>query len=348
MVGIDGRTLAVTARPAGGVLRGPLMKYWFLYVGTFYVVYLVLIFGLGYRSAALAHWPIAIAMALGSVVAGSTPMGGGTVGFPVLVLLLHQSASIGRNFGMAAQALGMTSAMIFILCRRTAIQTRMLAWSIIGAAAGLLTGTFLISPFLPNSVVKLLFSSVWMSFGILTLSRNREFCSLKDVPAMNRNADLAVALGVGLLGGIITSIIGVGIEMVAYTVLVLRYRCDLKAAVPTAVSIGAMTSVLGIGLHALLGDIGQETFYNWLAAAPIIVFGAPFGAYLVSIIPRIRTLYFVSVLCLVQFVWTLYQVSPSAGEWLFVAVSLTFAGICFYTLYKRGLLRQARALIPSD
>jgi uncharacterized membrane protein YfcA len=165
---------------------------------------------------------------------------------------------------------------------------------------------------------------------------------------MGGKADVVIGLGVGLLGGMITSIIGVGIEMVAYTVLVLRYRCDLKAAVPTAVSIGAMTSVMGIGLHALFGDIGKETFYNWLAAAPIIVLGAPFGAYLVSIIPRIRTLYFVSILCLVQFIWTLYQVSPSAGEWLFVIGSLTCAGVCFYSLYRRGLVEQSRTPVLSE
>ncbi len=324
------------------------MRYWFLYVGAFYLVYIFLIFGLAYGREALQHWPIAIAMSLGSVVAGSTPMGGGTVGFPVLVLILHQSANIGRNFGMAAQSLGMTSAMIFIFCRRTAIQSLMLAWGVVGAVAGLLAGTFLVSPLLSGSIVKLLFSSVWMSFGVLTLARNREFCALNQVPKLGWNSDIATALGVGLLGGMITSIIGVGIEMVSYTVLVLRYRCDLKAAVPTAVSLGAITSIMGISLHAALGDIGQETFYNWLAAAPIIIFGAPFGAYLVSKIPRIRTLYFVSFLCLVQFVWTLYEVSPSLGEWLFVAVSLALAGLCFYALYKRGLDRQPQILVPAD
>jgi uncharacterized membrane protein YfcA len=301
-----------------------------------------LIFGQRYWTAALEHWPIAIAMSLGSVVAGSTPMGGGTIGFPVLVLLLHQSASIGRNFGMAAQALGMTSAMIFILCRRTPLQVLTLVWGLVGAAAGLLAGTFIISPLLPGSIVKLLFASVWMSFGILTVARNREICLLDRVPRLGRTADILTAICVGLLGGVINSIIGVGIEMVVYTVLVLRYRCDLKAAVPTAVSVGAMTSVMAIGLHALLGDIGQETFFNWLAAAPIIVFGAPFGAYLVSIVPRIRTLYFVAFLCLIQFVWALYQNSPKIGEWIFVAATLVAASLCFYFLYRRGRLDEIR------
>ena len=50
------------------------------------------------------HWGIAAAMAAGSYVAGSTPMGGGTVGFPVLVLLFDQSGAIGRRYRRADEA----------------------------------------------------------------------------------------------------------------------------------------------------------------------------------------------------------------------------------------------------
>lgn len=312
------------------------MKFWYFYVGLFYCVWLVLVAGFGYWEAALSHWPIGVTMVLGSVVAGSTPMGGGTVAFPVLVLLFGQSADIGRNFGMAIQALGMTSALIFILCRRTPVQPQMLVSCAVGAALGLVLGTFAIAPLLPGNVVKLLFSCLWMSFGILTLAKNREVCALDRIPSLNGFADLLVGLLVGILGGVVSSIIGIGIEMLVYTVLVLRYRCDLKAAVPTSVGIGGITSLMGIGLHALIGDIGQEIFYNWLAAAPIVVFGAPLGTYLVSVIPRFRTLYFVSFLCVLQFVWTLAQVAPNRVEWLFVAVSLIVANAGFYWLYQRG------------
>ena len=40
---------------------------------------------------------IALAMAIGSYAAGSTPMGGGTVGFPVLVCSLA-APTLGRDF----------------------------------------------------------------------------------------------------------------------------------------------------------------------------------------------------------------------------------------------------------
>jgi uncharacterized protein len=317
-------------------LSGPYIKYWYLYVSAFYVVWTVLVTMYGHWAGTIAHWPIAVVMILGSVVAGSTPMGGGTVAFPVLVLLFGQSANIGRNFGMAIQALGMTSAMIFILCRKTPIQKSMVAWAALGAAAGLLLGTFVVSPLLSGRMVKLLFSTVWVNFGIMTLLKNREICGLKERATFSGTADVAKALSVGLLGGMVNSIIGVGIEMILYAVLVLRFRCDVKIAVPTAVSMGAVTSLMAIALHALIGDIGMEVFYNWMAAGPIVVFGAPLGAFLVSVIPRVRTLYFVALLCILQFVWTLSQVLPQAQEWFFVALIVVAANLAFHFLYSWG------------
>src|SRR5713226_2314541 len=194
-------------------LRGPRMRYWFAYVGAFYVAWIILAFGFGYWEQVKTHWPMSVVMIFGSVVAGSTPMSGGTVAFPVLVLLFHQPPTLGRNFGLAIQALGMTSAMIFILCRRTPIQLRMLIWSSMGASAGLLIGTFWLAPLLPNTVIKLLFSCLWMSFAILTLAKNREICSLNSIPAIAPGTAMKLGLAVGIAGGITTSLIGVGIEM---------------------------------------------------------------------------------------------------------------------------------------
>jgi len=145
----------ITSRPPGPLparvapgpeirdLRHPRLRWWLLWLCAFYATWTFLNVGLGHWRETLAHWPIAVAMAmaLGSFVAGSTPMGGGTVGFPVLVLLFDQPAGLGRNFGFVIQSIGMTSASIFILCRRTPIEPRVLRWSLAGSAAGLLAGT---------------------------------------------------------------------------------------------------------------------------------------------------------------------------------------------------------------
>jgi hypothetical protein len=75
------------------------------------------------------HWGIAVAMTMGSYAAGATPMGGGTVGFPVLLLLFKQAATLGRDFSFAVQSIGMTSASIFIICRRQPVEWPMVRWA---------------------------------------------------------------------------------------------------------------------------------------------------------------------------------------------------------------------------
>jgi len=180
-----------------------------------------------------------------------------------------------------------------------------------------------------------------MSFAILTLAKNQEFCCLNTVPKIDDGTAMKLGLLVGVAGGITTALIGVGIEMLLYTTLVLLFRSDLKVAVPTAVSAMAVASVLGTALHIAIGDIAPEVFYTWMACGPIVVFGAPFGAFLVSVIPRVRTLYFVSALCVVQFVWTLQQVAAGPKEWALVAGGLSFAVIGFYWMYRIGKARAA-------
>ena len=312
------------------------MKFWYAYIGVFLAVWAVLMFGFGLLPEVVRQWPMALVMILGSLVAGSTPMGGGAVSFPFLVLWLGIRPDIARNFGLVIQALGMTSAMIFILCRRVPIQGRMLIWTILGAAAGMLIGTVGIAPHVASNFVKLTFACMWMSFAILTIAKNREFCSITGVRPIEKPVAMRVGLLVGLTGGIIASIIGLGVEMALYTVLVLLYRCDLKIAVPTAVSAMAMTSVMGLAVHLWLGDIPRDVVMKFLAAGPLVIFGAPIGTYIVSVIPRIRTLYVVSVLCVVQFVWTLNRLERTPTEWMFVAVAMTLASAAFYWMYRRG------------
>ena len=313
------------------------MKYWYAYIGAFLAVWAVLMFGFGMLPETVKQWPMAVVMILGSMVAGSTPMGGGAVSFPFLVFWLHIPPDTARNFALVIQALGMTSAMIFILCRRVRIQQRVLAWTVVGAAAGMFVGTVGIAPHIAPNFVKLTFACVWMSFAILTMAKNREFCSIAGVIPLAKHEAMRAGLLVGIVGGIIASIIGVGVEMTLYTVLVLLYRCDLKIAVPTAVSAMAMTSVMGVAGHLALGDIPRDVTMKFLAAGPIVIFGAPIGTYILSVIPRVRTLYFISILCVLQFIWTLYSLQRSLPEWAFVAVAITLASSIFYLMHRRGI-----------
>ncbi len=284
----------------------PRLHLWFGWLAAFYAAWLAIVV-LGDRIAAVvAHWPIAMAMAAGSYVAGSTPMGGGTVGFPILVLLLHEPATLGRDFSFAVQSIGMTSASIFILARRQPVEWRMLLPALAGSAIGTPLGLFFVAPYVPALAIKVLFAVVWASFGVLHLTRMREIVANEGLAEGRARDHQKIGLAVGVLGGLfVASITGVGIDMLIYCVLVLLFRGDVKIAIPTSVILMSFTSLVGVATRALSTGLEPGTLENWLAAAPIVALGAPLGAFVAARVGRTPTLYFVSSLCILQFLWTM-------------------------------------------
>lgn len=275
---------------------------------AFYACWLLLVVSGHQEHTLIEHWGIAAAMALGSYAAGSTPLGGGTIGFPVLVLLFHQPATLGRDFSFAIQSIGMTSASIFILCRRQPLEWVILRWSLFGALIGTPVGVLLIAPHVPDIAIKLTFAVIWASFGLLHLYRTGDICrNMGETPAAHR-FDRNVGFAVGLLAGAtVAAITGVGIDMILYALMVLLMRADLKVAIPTTVIVMAFTSLIGIAVKSLSGGVQPAVYENWLAAAPVVALGAPFGAFIVNRLNRKPTLYVVAFLCIAQFFWTLHQ-----------------------------------------
>lgn len=285
-------------------------------------------------------------MAAGSYVAGSTPMGGGTVGFPILVLLFHQSPELGRDFSFAVQSIGMTSASIFILSRRQPVEWPMLGPALFGTLLGTPLGILFVAPHVDGLVIKLLFAVIWASFGILHLYRTRDLVRVNGLVFSAPRFDRIVGFGLGLLAGMtIAAITGVGIDMVIYAVLVLLRRADLKIAIPTSVILMAVTSLVGIGFKSSMGGVQPGVYENWLAAAPIVALGAPLGAYVVNVIGRAPTLYFVSVLCLGQFFWTVQDEWQRLG---LQGLALTLIGVVLFNLILEWFYRLGRTNSVSN
>ena len=287
---------------------------WLLWLLAFYTAWLWLVAGAGYWQTTKDHWPIALAMALGSYVAGSTPMGGGTIGFPILVLLFEFPASLGRDFSFAIQSIGMTSASIFILCRRQPLAWALLKGAFMGSLIGTPIGIFLIAPLIPELWIKVVFAVIWAGFGVLHLYRIGEIAGHEGMTEFDERWDLRVGFTAGLFSALtVVAVTGVGIDMVIYATLVLLCRCDLKIAIPTSVVVMAFTSLLGIAVKFLFGSIQPGVFEQWLAAAPVVILGAPFGVFIVSRIGRKPTLLVVAVLCVVQFAWTCHAEWQALG-----------------------------------
>lgn len=340
------------SEPNSGVVRAKPRPWPFaVWLACFYACWAGVVLLGGWGGEMLERWPIAAAMTLGSYVAGATPMGGGTVAFPILVLLFDHPASVGRGFSFAAQATGMTSAAIFIFATGRPVAVRLLGWTMLGSAVGVPLGLAFLTPMAPEIAVKVTFAVLWASFGVMTIRRVFEFSRVEGVTPVRPSFDRTWGLGLGLLGGAcVAAVTGVGIEMLVYTSLVLVRRADLKIAIPTAVTAAAFASLIGLIATVVLHradpvrhPLDPEVFYSWLAAAPIIVLGAPFGSFMMSVIPRTWTLLFVAALSLGQFVWVGTHSRLSGAEWALAVGGVALANVLFIALRRFGLRLSAGA-----
>lgn len=336
----DAQQRAATRRLLPSLRR---LRPFLIWLAAFYAAWLTLVIAGQHWQTVRSHWPIALAMSFGSYIAGSTPMGGGTVGFPVLVLLFDLPGSLGRNFGLAVQSIGMVSASIYIFSTRRPLHWPLLRSGLVGALLGTPLGSAFVAPFVPDLWVKLLFGVVWASFGIMHLVKLRELVAAEGMTQHWRPWDGPIGFLVGLSGGVVASITGVGIDMMVYATLVLLYRADLKISIPTSVVLMAFTSVVGIGSNLALSrirpelyQVAPEVFANWLAAAPVVAVGAPIGAVVVELIARKPTLLIVSALCIAQFAWTLVHERVTGFALLGALLAVVAFNVVFHVLYSLG------------
>ncbi|QDU79037.1 Sulfite exporter TauE/SafE [Polystyrenella longa] len=351
---VQSSALKEGARSSSSSLKQPSGRRWpfGLWLAVFYTVWLGIVITGDYWETVFSHWPIALSMAFGSYIAGSTPMGGGTVGFPVLVLLFDMPGSLGRNFGLAVQSIGMVSAGIYILSARRPVDWGLLRPAFIGALIGTPLGAATVAPFVPDLWVKLTFAIVWCSFGILHVMKINELVAVQGENDRWRSQDRVIGFGIGVFGGVVASVTGVGIDMIVYAVLVLLYRADLKIAIPTSVILMAVASVIGIASNAMLSRINPglyyldpEVFANWLAAAPVVALGAPLGALVVDRISRKPTLLIVSFLCIMQFIWTIINEGVTGFALVGAILAVLAVNFGFHVMYQWG---RGEKIIEED
>ncbi len=335
-------SVAAPDRPVSGSLFSRRLRKFapFLTVaGTFYATWLTYVTLSGSWSTVIDNWPIAFAMALGSFVAGSTPMGGGTVGFPVLVLGFDFPATLGRDFSFAIQSIGMVSASLFILNRRQPLEWVMLRSGFVGSAIGTPLGLLYIAPYVSGLLIKVAFAVLWASFGLLHLLKVKDLVRLVGILPTAATFDRVSGFSVGLFGGaLVSSITGVGVDMLIYVVLVLLCRADLKIAIPTSVLLMAFTSLVGLVTQTATDQMQPGVFSHWLAAAPVVAVGAPLGSLIVDRIDRSYTLVFVSLLCVAQFVWTMQHEASGLGAIgiTLSVLAIVVANALFLLLYRVG------------
>lgn len=236
----------------------------------------------------IAHWEIVLTMFFGSIIAGGTSLGGGAVAFPVFTKILDIPPQDAKVFSLAIQSIGMSAASLAILMTGIQIEGRVLLLSSIGGTFGMFLGLTLLAPQLSPDVVRISFSFMLASFAItlFTLNRQTQRHCHRQVPCWGWR-ERGICLMAGFIGGVMSGLVGNGIDIFVFAVIVLLFRVNEKIATPTAVILMAVNALFGTLLQVFyLKDFSEPVLGYWLSAIPIVVVGAPLGAMVCSFLRR--------------------------------------------------------------
>ena len=278
------------------------------------------------------RWAAMLTMLFGSFIAGASPEGSAAIAYPVFTLLLEIPPAVARNFAFAIQSIGMTSASLLILGLRVKVEWRYILFVTIGGVFGLVFGTYYVVPLISPVLAKLFFVSLWLSFGIALWRENRrpQREVFESIQNFGRN-DKVWLIAFGLVGGVISSIFGTGINIFTFCLMTIYFRVSEKVATPSSVIIMTIETILGFFLHVqVLQDFSQESFQLWLACIPVVVFFAPLGAFVITKLPRQGIAKILYVILVVQFVGAMFVIKPTLRQALLCAATLA-VGLGLFT-----------------
>jgi len=282
-------------------------------------------------------WPISLTMVFGSFIAGATSEGGGAVAFPVFTKLFDIEPADAKVFSFFIQSVGMTMAGLFIYLKKIPVLWNVIFAALSGGVIGLITGELFLV--IPNPYPKLLFTFIAGIFAFF-LIYNR--WGIPDNPIkhfiFDHKSDWLVILATGFLGGMVASVVGVGIDMLVFIVLTLLYGIDEKISTPTTVVLMGLLSVIGFVWHAgIVADVNPDVWRYWMSCVPIVIFGAPLGAWVCSKIGRDQLIWFLLFLIGIEVVTTLWLIPITQDRIAVLAILVLFTSILFYGLihYRR-------------
>ena len=284
------------------------------------------------------EWYMTLTMVFGSFIAGASSEGGGAIAYPVMTLMFEIEPSIARNFSLAIQSIGMTAAALWITAKRIPIEKTYLWIASAGGAAGIVLGTYAIVPLVTPAYAKMMFVSFWLSYGIALFIINhisgRD--TVRTLPRLGTGQKVEL-LFIGFIGGILSAILGNGIDICTFAFVTLKYRLSEKVATPTSVILMAINAVIGAFLHGfVIGDLQPEAVNFWLVSIPVVVLGAPFGAFVISKINRLYIAVLLYIIIVVQFISAVLIIRPSGALILFSVLVFLFGAVLFFWLTRNS------------
>ncbi len=332
----------------------------------------------GHWGRVVDNWAAATTMVFGSFVAGSTPQGGGAVAFPVFTKGLEVPAEVARTFSLLIQTIGMGAASAAILINRRRVELRAVLLSLPFATIGFLLALWLLTdastPFrtarISGGYIKVSFTLVVGAMALITYlgSRVRIREVNLEMPATNARTVTALAVIAGI-GGVAAALTGSGADVLMYLYLAILLAVDPKVGVPSSVLVMAWISVIGFVVLGL-GDgqlsvmldatgttvtqVGGETvalaadradlFGMWLAAAPVVAWGAPLGSLVASRLKTRQLLVFVIALAVIEILTTVIfleelRTNPALVAFGIIGAVVVGGGLWWVAAHRRQIMR---------
>ncbi len=287
------------------------------------------------------NWFMSVTMAFGSFIAGATSEGGGAVAFPVMTLGFKIPPNVARDFSLLIQAVGMTAASFTILWTRVPVVGHALLWSSLGGAVGIIVGLEFIVPHVAPAYAKMLFTASWLAFAfaLFWINRYHDREVHKRIERfLPRHGVLLV--GFGIVGGVISSITGSGLDIVTFSLLVLRLRISETIATPTSVVLMGGNALVGALYRGeVQAALDERAWQFWWVCVPIVVVGAPVGAWFIQKRSRrfVARLLYASIA--IQFVAAIVIVPQTPKLIAFSAATFTAGVLAFRHMANRGVRR---------
>lgn len=277
-------------------------------------------------------------MLFGSFLAGSSPEGGGAVAFPVFTKGLDVPAPVARTFGLSIQAVGMTVAAISILLFRRQVHRRAVVVGVLAAVVGFLVSLAFSEPgevFWPSTIstpwVKATFSIILATTSVMMIRHIRHGDHTDVAARWTRHHDVGLAVA-ALAGGFVSGLTGTGANILVFLFLVVLADVNPKVALPSAIVVMAAVSLLGLIVFGIgdgqldvevTGDLvtrvgdtdvslaASETdlLGLWLAAVPVVAWGAPLGSLAASLVREHQLVVFVAALAAIEVATTFILVT---------------------------------------
>ncbi len=292
------------------------------------------------------NWEVATTMIFGSMVAGGTSMGGGAVAFPVLTKWLQVPPHEAKVFSLAIQSIGMSAASLTIIAMGVKVEWRFIRWASLGGSLGIILGSVFLAPFLPPEIIKISFTMMVSSFAVvlLTVNRTRKESYL-NIPIWGKREQY-FSLLVGLIGGIISGLVGSGMDIFSFSIMLLLFGLCEKVGTPTSVILMAINAVSGFILHKFfIGDFVEPVVNYWLASVPVVVVGAPLGAAFCNLLTPKTIRNILVIIITVELITSLIFIPLNApriycGLFVFILFSLIYYWM--YQMSKKSLISPSK------